>query len=45
MGGGGAKPKKIYPQPNKLGEKNLPGHSAKKIPSLEDWPINFTLKK
>jgi hypothetical protein len=35
-----AKPKTIIPR-KKLG-KNLPRHSAKKIPSLEDKPINFT---
>jgi hypothetical protein len=35
-----AKPKKNYSQ-KKIRKKNLPRHSAKKIPSLEDRPINF----
>jgi hypothetical protein len=47
MGGGGGQNQKrnLFPEKN-LGEKNLPRHSAKKkIPCLEDKPINFTLKK
>ena len=38
---GGKTKKKFIPR-KKLGKKNLPRHSAKKIPSLEDRPINFT---
>jgi hypothetical protein len=41
MGGGGAKPKKNIPR-KKLGKKSFPGIVQKKIPSLEDRPINFT---
>jgi hypothetical protein len=39
--GGGAKPKKKFIPRKKLGEKNLPRHSAKKN-SLEDRPVNCT---
>jgi hypothetical protein len=40
-GGEGQNQNKIYSQ-KKIRKKNLPRHSAKKIPSWEDKPINFT---
>jgi hypothetical protein len=40
-GGGGQNQKKFYSQ-KKLGKKIFPGIVQKKIPSLEDRPINFT---
>ena len=40
-GGGGQNQKKIIPR-EKLRKKNLPSHSAKKIPCWEDRPINLT---
>ena len=45
-GGGGAKnQKKNYPQKKIRGKKVFPGIVRKKIPSLENKLINFTLKK
>jgi hypothetical protein len=43
MRGGGAKPKKIYSQKKNRKKKIFPGIvQKKKIPCLEDRPINFT---
>jgi hypothetical protein len=40
-GGGGQNQKNLIPR-KKLGKKIFPGIVQKKIPSLEDRPINFT---
>jgi hypothetical protein len=45
MGGGGKTKKKMYSQKKIRKKKIFPGIVQKKIPSLEDRPINFNLKK